>query len=39
MLIQVGILSKLYTVELQWLKHLWDPENVFETRVVRVNEC
>ena len=29
----------LYTVELQWLEHLWDHENMFETRVVRANEC
>ena len=27
------------TVELQWLKHLWNHENVFETGVVRGNEC
>ena len=27
------------TVELQWLEHLWDHENKFETRVVRANEC
>ena len=29
----------LYTVKLQWLEHLWDHENTFETGVVRVNEC
>ena len=29
----------LHTVELQWLEHLWDYENVFETGVVRANEC
>ena len=23
------------TVELQWLEHLWDYENLFETAVVR----
>ena len=28
-----------HTVELQWLKHLWDHENKFETGVVRANEC
>ena len=28
----------LNTVELQWLKHLWDYENVFETGVVRAIE-
>ena len=27
------------TVELQWLEHLWDYENMFETAVVRANEC
>ena len=27
------------TVELQWLEHIWDHENVFETGVVRANEC
>ena len=26
------------TVELQWLEHLWDHENEFETGVVRANE-
>ena len=30
---------EIYTVELQWLKHLWDHEIMFETRVVRINEC
>ena len=25
-------------VELQWLEHLWDHENMFETGVVRANE-
>ena len=28
-----------YTVELQWLEHLWDYENMFETGVVRASEC
>ena len=28
----------LYTVELQWLEHLWDYENKFEPGVVRANE-
>ena len=27
-----------YTVELKWLEHLWNHENVFETGVVRANE-
>ena len=26
------------TVELQWLEHLWDHENLFETGVVRAIE-
>ena len=26
------------TVELQWLEHLWDHDNLFETGVVRANE-
>ena len=26
------------TVELQWLGHLWNTENMFETGVVRANE-
>ena len=25
--------------ELQWLEHLWDCENMFETGVVPANEC
>ena len=28
-----------HTVELQWLEHLWDHENKFETGVVQANEC
>ena len=28
-----------HTVELQWLEHLWIHENMFETGVVRANEC
>ena len=31
--------SKAVTVELQLLKHLWNHENMFETGVVRANEC
>ena len=27
-----------YTVELQWLKHLWSHEKMFETGVVGANE-
>ena len=27
------------TDELQWLEHLWEYENIFETGVVRVSEC
>ena len=29
----------LSTVELQWLEHVWDHENMFETWVVRAKEC
>ena len=34
-----GVHIQLYTVELQWLEHLWDQENMFETGVVRASEC
>ena len=27
------------TAEVQWLEHLWDHENLFETGVVRAYEC
>ena len=27
------------TVALQWLEYLWSHENMFETEVVRANEC
>ena len=27
------------TVELQWLEHLWNHEDMFETGVVRANDC
>ena len=29
---------KLHTVEPQWLEHLWDHGNLFETWVVRAND-
>ena len=29
----------IFTVELQWLEHLLGYENMFETGVVRANEC
>ena len=29
----------LNEVELQWLEHLWNHENMFKTEVVRANEC
>ena len=32
-------LSQQYIVELQWLEQLWNHENMFETGVVRANEC
>ena len=28
----------IYIVELHWLEHLWNPENMFKTGVVRANE-
>ena len=31
--------GRMYTVELQWLEHLWNHENMFETGVVRASEC
>ena len=31
--------SARFTVELQWLEHLWNHENMFDTRVVLANEC
>ena len=30
-----GLLTVANTVELQWLEHLWNYENIFETGVVR----
>ena len=33
------IRCKDITVELQWPEHLWNHENMFETKVVRANEC
>ena len=30
--------SKSTVIDLQWLEHLWDHGNLFETRVVRVTE-
>ena len=29
----------LHTVELRSLEHLWNHKKMFETEVVRVNEC
>ena len=31
--------SELHTAELQWLEHLGNHENMFETRLVQANEC
>ena len=36
---QLICFCKRNTVELQWLKHLGDHENMFETGVVPANEC
>ena len=30
--------SKRYTVALQWLEHLWNSKNMFETGIVRPDE-
>ena len=35
----LGTCPLLYTVELQWLEHLWNHESMFETGIVRANEC
>ena len=37
LIVQQGLIA--YTEELQWLEHLSDHENMFETGVVRANEC
>ena len=34
-----GIFLFSFTVEFQWLEHLWNHENMFEAGVVRANEC
>ena len=31
--------SETITVGLEWLEHLWNHENIFETGVIRANEC
>ena len=31
--------NSINTVELQWLEHVWNHENMFETGEVRANEC
>ena len=31
--------QKSFTIELQWVEHLWNHENMNETGVVQVNEC
>ena len=42
---QTGIRAKVlvqrnqHTVKLQWLEHLRNYENMFETGVIRANEC
>ena len=33
------IWTKKYTVEFQWIEHLWNHENMFEIGVVRGYEC
>ena len=34
-----GHLKRKHTVELHWLEHLWNNENMFETGAGRANEC
>ena len=36
---QTHISTQIIAVELQWLEHLWNHENMLETGVVRANEC
>ena len=31
--------ANLYIIELEWLEHVWNHENMFETGVVQANEC
>ena len=33
------LLPRKYTVELQWLKQLWNHENMFKTGEVQANVC
>ena len=33
------VIFNVDTVELRWLEHPWNHENMFETGVVRANEC
>ena len=35
----VRIIFTVTTVQLQWLEHLWNHVNMFETGVVRADEC
>ena len=35
---QSSIIYNLITVDLQWLEHIWNHENMLETGVVRANE-
>ena len=39
-IVQIGEMIGFFynTVELQWLEHLWNHENMFETKVLRANE-
>ena len=38
-MLKENIRKGINTVELQWLEHLWNHENMFEKGVVRANEC
>ena len=37
--LKIVFIDILSTVELQYLEHLWDHENMFDIGVVRANEC
>ena len=38
-LIIMQLYYKAYTVAFQWLKHLWNHENMFEAGGIRASEC
>ena len=36
---EIPFIGLLLKVKLQWLEHLWNHEKMFETGVIRANEC